>query len=108
MLVILAGVVSSAFLLVYKHPSRPFSMALSMQNKRKASFSLAIFTFTEAGLALTVVISLILAITQFTLGLGITAGFMTFKAVIFQTLIYGLILAIIFIIWDLKSLKWMG
>jgi predicted permease len=108
MLVVGAVAVSWAFLAIFKLSQQSFLTALSMPNMGNIGLPLALFAFGEKGLALAIAIFAILAITQFTLGLGITAGSMTFKVAISQPIIYSVTLAIIFIVWDLQSPKWVA
>jgi malate permease and related proteins len=105
---VLAGalVVSWAMLAMVKLPQRSFLPSLILPNMGNMGLPLALFAFGEKGLALAIALFSIIAIAQFTLGLGIAAGSMTFKVALRQPILYAVALALVFMSGDLTPPKW--
>lgn len=100
--------VSYAMLALFKLPQRSFLPSLILPNMGNMGLPLSLFAFGEQGLALAIALFSITAIAQFTLGLGIAAGSMTFKVVVRQPIIYSVALSLVFMIGDIESPKWIA
>ncbi|MBT3764504.1 MAG: AEC family transporter [Rhodospirillaceae bacterium] len=107
-LAVLAGAlaVSWAMLAMVRLPQRSFLPALILPNMGNMGLPLALFAFGEKGLALAIALFSIIAIAQFTLGLGIAAGSMTFKVAVRQPILYAVAVALVFMSGDMTPPKW--
>lgn len=87
---------------------RGFLPALMFPNAGNMGLPLALFAFGDDGLALAIAFFVVVAIGQFTIGMGIAAGSMSLKELSRSSIIYGVIAALAFVITDTPPPVWIA
>jgi hypothetical protein len=107
-LVIAASAAASFVILYFSGMSiRAYLPALMFPNAGNMGLPLTLFAFGQEGLALGVAYYLAMAIGQFTIGMGIAAGSMSWKNISRSAIIYALIAALAFVMTDTIPPKWL-
>lgn len=83
-------------------PVRPFLPTVMMPNTVNMGLAVMLFAFGEEGLAFGIAFSTIVTVAQFTVGIGLAAGRMSWQSVVRTPTIHALILALAFRVADMQ------
>ena len=90
---IAVGIVGAALLAVFRIPLRPYLTPVISPNTGNTGLPVCYLAFGEAGLALAIAVHVVTALTQFTVGVAITAGRFSVRDVAQLPLLYAVIAA---------------
>lgn len=82
--------------------------ALTFPNSGNIGIPLCLFAFGDEGLALSVSFFSVMALTQFTLGIGIAAGKMSLRDVVGNPVLWSAAASVIFLVTDTALPRWAG
>jgi predicted permease len=114
--VALAAVVATAILavagaivlLALRIPLRPYLVPVISPNTGNTGLPVCYLAFGDAGLAFAVVAHGVTALVQFTAGVGITAGRVTYKDVLHVPLLYALAAALVVSLFEIPLPAWIA
>ena len=93
-----SGIMAALVLNVFGLDKRIFLSSLMFSNCGNMGLPLCFLAFGEPGLVLAIVFFTISAIAQFTIGIAITSGVMTFAGLIKVPILYAVVLSVVFMI----------
>ncbi len=108
--VALAGflIVSSAVLLIARLPFRPYLPSLIFPNAGNMGLPLCLFAFGDVGLALGIAYFTITSVSNFTLGVWISSGSGSAGGLLRTPLIYAVLAALAFMVWEIDVPRWLS
>ena len=104
--VALVAVVAAAGLKLANQPLRVFLPALTFPNAGNMGIPLCLFAFGDDGLALSVSFFAAMALTQFTLGVGIAAGRFAWRAVVTNPVLWAAAVSIALLATGAELPRW--
>ena len=97
-----SGLLAALVLSIFGLDKRVFLSSLMFSNCGNMGLPLCFLAFGEPGLVLAIIFFTISAIAQFTIGISITSGILSFGGLIKVPIIYAVIIAVVFMILDVK------
>ncbi len=89
-------------------PLKVYLPALTFPNSGNIGIPLCLFAFGDEGLALSVSFFSVMALTQFTLGIGIAAGKMSVRDVVGNPVLWSAAIAVVFLVTETALPRWVG
>lgn len=89
-------------------PLKVYLPALTFPNSGNIGIPLCLFAFGDEGLALSVSFFSVMALTQFTLGIGIAAGKMSVRDVVGNPVLWSAAVAVVFLVTETALPRWVG
>ena len=102
----LFGIMGLLVLRLYRLPARSFLPALMFPNTGNMGLPLALFAFGNEGLALAVVYYACTSTLQFTLGVSLASGRLSFGRLLRTPAIYAVVISLVVLAFDIPVPRW--
>lgn len=104
---VLVGIAGAFLLVVLKLPFHSYLPALLFPNSGNMGLPLSLFAFGDAGLALAIAFFSVAAVSQFTIGVGLAAGSVSFKQLVRTPLLYAVGFGLVAMTFDIEVPLWL-
>lgn len=104
----LSACIGGAILKISGLPQHTYLASLMHPNTGNIGLPLALTAFGEEGLALAVAYFVVISISQYTIGYGITAGLISFKRLFQQPMLYAVLVSLCMVGLDIQIPVWIA